>query len=105
MPDAKSGSARSDLIDRQPEYIPGTMDYRPIDCLIHDQYLAWATMRTELSVKFSDLEGPLQVVTGVIDDVYTASDRTEWMLIGVMRIRLDRIHHIAPVTGTEQVAG
>ena len=82
------------------------MDYRPIDCSIHDQYLAWATRRTPVTVELRRVDGTDTLVSGVIVDVYTApDDGAEWMLIAGERIRLDRILGVAPVIGTGPVAG
>jgi hypothetical protein len=79
------------------------MDYRPIACTLHDQYLAYATLRTTVAVEYLGTEGQVRSVSGVIGDVYTADDRTEWMLIADARIRLDRILQVAPILGPGQV--
>jgi hypothetical protein len=81
------------------------MKYVPIECGLHDQYLAWATTRTPVTVGFREADGKEQRVSGVIADVYTAEDNTEWMLIADLRIRLDRILQVAPVIGPGQVTG
>lgn len=81
------------------------MDYRPIACTLHDQYLAYATMRTTVAVEYLGTEGQVRSVSGVIGDVYTADDSTEWMMIADERVRLDRILCVTPLTCTGQVAG
>lgn len=81
------------------------MDYRPIDCTLHDQYLAYATMRTTVAVEYLGTEGQVRRVSGVIGDVYTADDSTEWMVIADERVRLDWIQSIAPVSRSGQVMG
>lgn len=80
------------------------MKYIPIECALHDQYLAYATMRTPVAVEYRGPEGQVFSVCGVIVDVYTSADGAEWMLIAGEKIRLDRILHVAPVIGTGQVA-
>ena len=71
--------------------------YVPIDCSLHDRYLAWATLRKEISITFMD-HGTQQVTQGRIIDVFTDHDRTEWLkMTNGERIRLDRI-----VSVTEQ---
>ena len=68
------------------------MAYVPINCSIHDQYLAWATLRQVVTVNYNDETGEEHIVTGRIVDVFTKEDRTEWMMLeGGEQIRLDRI--------------
>lgn len=84
---------------------PCIMDYRPIACTLHDQYLAYATMRTTVAVEYLGTGGQVRSVSGVIGDVYTAEDSTEWMMIADERVRLDWILSIAPVSRSGQVTG
>jgi transcriptional antiterminator Rof (Rho-off) len=66
--------------------------YTPIACSQHDQYLAWATLRQEIDVLYSDEADQERSATGRIMDVFTQQDRTEWMALDSgERIRLDRI--------------
>ena len=69
------------------------MDYRPIDCSLHDQYLAWATLKSPVAVLYTGEDGEERTSTGLIIDVFTsAEDRAEWMVLdNGERIRLDRI--------------
>lgn len=64
----------------------------PIACSVHDQYLAWATLRQEIDVLYSEEADQERSATGRIMDVFTQQDRTEWMVLDSgERIRLDRI--------------
>jgi hypothetical protein len=66
--------------------------YVPIACGLHDQYLAWATQRTPVAVVHADENGNQVHSTGVIADVRTVADGSEWMeLADGTLIRLDRI--------------
>ena len=69
------------------------MDYTPIDCSQHDRYLAWATLKSPVAVRYVGGDGEEWNATGVIVDVFTsADDRAEWMVLdNGDRIRLDRI--------------
>jgi hypothetical protein len=74
------------------------MKYIPIECALHDRYLAFATTRTLVAVEYRGPEGQVRRVSGVIGDVYTANDSTEWMLIADERIRLDWIQSLVAVS-------
>jgi transcriptional antiterminator Rof (Rho-off) len=75
--------------------------YHPIACSLHDQYLAWATLRIRVNVEHVDALGAVQMISGVIVDVHTRSeDAAEWMVIGDHpAIRLDRIVSARPANG------
>ena len=69
-------------------------NYVPIACGLHDQYLAWATQRTPLTIQHVDEAGAERTSAGIIADVRTLPDRSEWMeLTDGTLIRLDRIQH------------
>lgn len=66
--------------------------YVPIACGLHDQYLAWATQRAPVALVHVDEGGNLMQSAGVIVDVRTVADGSEWMeLADGKLIRLDRI--------------
>ncbi|MBL0045635.1 MAG: hypothetical protein IPP33_14935 [Flavobacteriales bacterium] len=71
------------------------MKYVPIECALHDQYLAWATNRTPVAVTFMDEQGTLRIVSGTIADVYTSKEGSaEWMIVSGVTVRLDHIHDV-----------
>lgn len=71
------------------------MKYVPIECSLHDQYLAWATNRTPVAVTFMDDQGALRTISGTIADVYTTKEGSaEWMLVSGEVVRLDRVHDV-----------
>jgi Rho-binding antiterminator len=72
--------------------------YRPIACSVHDQYLAWATLRTPIDVDYTDGTDINGSAKGLITDVFTsAEDRAEWMVLDTgVHIRLDKILRIGP---------
>lgn len=75
------------------------MTYVSIPCSLHDQYLAWATLRFAVEVIAFDEAGIKVSVRGIITDVFTErSDRSEWMVMDSgQRIRLDRITSVQEV--------
>ena len=71
------------------------MKYVPIECALHDQYLAWATNQTPVTVTFTDEQGTLRIVSGTIADVYTTKEGSaEWMIVSGVTVRLDHIHDV-----------
>lgn len=71
--------------------------YLPVDCALHDAYLAWATQRVPVRIEHLAPNGDLLEHEGVIKDVSTDPDRSEWMTLGDgTRIRLDRIKRSSP---------
>lgn len=70
--------------------------YRPVECALHDQYLAWATTRAPIRIAHTSATGADLVNEGTITDVATAPDGSEWMtLADGTRIRLDRIRQVS----------
>lgn len=78
----------------QKEYDP----YRPIDCSLHDQLLARATLRTPTSITYRSNGGDPLTARGVIEDVFTRGGAEFLRLKGGIEIRLDKIASIDDVT-------
>ena len=73
--------------------------YRPIACDLHDQYLAWSTLKRRVLVEHIAEDGSQLADEGLITDVFTqGDDRSEWMMLSTgRRIRLDRIDRVSAV--------
>jgi Rho-binding antiterminator len=65
--------------------------YEPISCSIHDEFLALATLRRECVLTVVGPDGESQIVSGVIEDVYTRAGAEYLRLRGGPTFRLDRI--------------
>lgn len=66
--------------------------YRPIDCDFHDQIESLATTRHPVHLTFKDEGGGLATRDGIIEDVYTAPTKEEFLRMDDgTTVRLDRI--------------
>lgn len=52
--------------------------YKPIDCDYYDRLEAWATLKTDCSIVYSDEAGNQQQLNAKIEDVYT-KDKIEYL--------------------------
>ena len=65
--------------------------YKPIDCSLHDQLLAFATLKQVVDIHFQEA-GQEKHVQGKIIDVYTAKTKEEFLkLDSGQEIRLDQL--------------
>lgn len=65
--------------------------YRPIDCSVHDELLALATLGRVTDIAFQDERGEEQAVRDRIADVFTRSGAEYLRTAGGLEIRLDRL--------------
>lgn len=65
--------------------------YQPIDCEVHDQLLALATLRRPCALTVTQANGSNTVVSGVIEDVYTKTGAEYLKLRDGDTFRLDQI--------------
>ena len=71
-------------------------DYEPIACSVHDRLEDFAVRRTELHVRYDDLDGRERSAGGRIVDLY-ARDGAEYLrLDSGAEIRLDRLRDVRP---------
>ena len=75
--------------------------YQPVPCDFHDQLLAYATLRQEVEVVFT--EGDTErTIAARITDVYTR-DKSEYLLLSEgTTVRLDRLRRVG---GTDLTFG
>jgi len=65
--------------------------YQPIDCALHDELLARATLRRPVELSYLDEANEERTVRGRIVDVF-ARDRAEYLrLEGGLEVRLDKL--------------
>ena len=68
--------------------------YLPVDCALHDELLARATLKRTVEIGYIDQEGEERVVRDRIVDVF-ARNRAEYLkLAGGLEIRLDKLTHL-----------
>ncbi len=71
-----------------PREAPGDAPYRPIDCGVHDRFLAASTLRRVVELAVLDEDGAVREARGRIIDVYTHE--------GVEYLRLETLGGVAP---------
>ena len=73
------------------------MDYRPIDCALHDVLEAAAIRRQACRIRFRTDDGRVSDVVTTIEDVW-ARDGAEYARLGSGPvIRLDRLQEVEPL--------
>ena len=78
--------------------------YTPIDCDFYDRFEAWATLRTELKLNYSD-SGAQEQLTDTIIDLFV-KDHVEYLRTkSDMVIRLDHIISVEDATGVYTLSG
>lgn len=65
--------------------------YRPIDCSLHDELEAAATLRRPSELRYLDADGSAKSARGVIADVFARAGAEYLRLDDGLEIRLDRI--------------
>jgi Rho-binding antiterminator len=69
-------------------------EYRPVDCLLHDQLESAATLRKKVRIAFRDSTGGSGQLEDRIVDVYTRAGAEYVKLEGGREIRLDDLQEV-----------
>lgn len=81
----------SGIMSEEQKTTPAGESYEPIDCGLHDELLARATMGRPTTITYHDEQGEKVVVEDVIEDVYTRQGAEYLRLGDGAEVRLDKI--------------